>query len=377
MNQFKNKKVKKLLLLASVWTVVAGKAQNSHVLGCFLEEGTASIYEKTKTGFVPVDSGRIFCGSIASPKEKEGDFRSPLGVYHVSKPIPYHGSYALPIEFPNAMDREAGRTGSGFLIHIGPSSEGCTSTIGEEFQEVVQKKVSEGEIWSFPSRMTAAKTAAWKLAWGSSHYELIDTLAARYALLEGTDMSVPEPLSVQIEWAKDVESFGIDTAIAGVPLSTVMGKILFPDSSTLIQFSDKTGETTRFAQVQQWFTAAVVPFEKVTIMSGTRTVAEIGRIKSGYVVTADAGTAEGNMALAVCRATESSPPTPVTVVYLDDQRYVCSDNSLPFKTAPSRLYPDGIVVVADVNAETVTFVVMGQAKVYRRCSGELGLFRQL
>lgn len=354
---------------------MAGKAQNSHVLGCFLEEGKAVIYEKTRTGFVPVDSGQIFCGSISTPKEKEGDFRSPLGVYRVGNPVAYHGSYALPIEFPNAMDREAGRTGSGFLIHIGPSSEGCISAIGQEFLRSIARNIAGQEIWSFPSRMTAAKTEAWKTAWGSSHYELIDTLAARYALLEGIDTSVSEPLSVQIKWPKDVESFGIDTSITDLSLSTVMERILFPDSSTLIQFSGKTGENTRFAQVQQWFTAAVVPFEKVAIMSGTRTVAEITRIKSGYVVTADAGTAEGNMALAICRSNsnQSSPPAPVTVVYLDDQRYVCHDG-LPFKTAPSQFFSDGIV--ADVDASTITFVVMGQQQVWLRCSGEGKLFRR-
>jgi murein L,D-transpeptidase YafK len=79
-------------------------------------------------------------GKLGVYKIKEGDQRTPLGVYTVTSRLQgqklpdFYGSGALPISYPNEWDRLQGRSGSGIWLHGVPSgsysrppmsSDGC------------------------------------------------------------------------------------------------------------------------------------------------------------------------------------------------------------------------------------------------------------
>ena len=79
-------------------------------------------------------------GKEGSEKAKEGDKKTPIGVYHVTANLPrnkltdFYGSGAFPINYPNEWDKRAGRTGHGIWLHGTPSdtysrppraSDGC------------------------------------------------------------------------------------------------------------------------------------------------------------------------------------------------------------------------------------------------------------
>jgi murein L,D-transpeptidase YafK len=79
-------------------------------------------------------------GKEGSEKAKEGDKKTPIGVYHVTGTLPkakltdFYGSGAFPINYPNEWDKRAGRTGHGIWLHGTPSdtysrppkaSDGC------------------------------------------------------------------------------------------------------------------------------------------------------------------------------------------------------------------------------------------------------------
>lgn len=79
-------------------------------------------------------------GKLGSGKEREGDKKTPLGVYHVTSFLPpqklpdFYGKGAFPLNYPNAWDRQHGRTGSGIWLHGTPpetwaraplASDGC------------------------------------------------------------------------------------------------------------------------------------------------------------------------------------------------------------------------------------------------------------
>ncbi len=79
-------------------------------------------------------------GKLGVYKLKEGDQRTPLGVYTVTSRLAgqklpdFYGSGALPISYPNEWDRLSGRSGSGIWLHGVPSdsysrpplsSDGC------------------------------------------------------------------------------------------------------------------------------------------------------------------------------------------------------------------------------------------------------------
>jgi murein L,D-transpeptidase YafK len=79
-------------------------------------------------------------GKYGVNKLKEGDQKTPVGVYYITGHLPGarvpdgYGSGALPINYPNEWDKVNGRTGSGIWLHGTPSdsfsrpplsSDGC------------------------------------------------------------------------------------------------------------------------------------------------------------------------------------------------------------------------------------------------------------
>jgi murein L,D-transpeptidase YafK len=87
-------------------------------------------------------------------KQREGDQKTPLGVYHVTSMIPgaklpdLYGWGAFPINYPNDWDRRAGRTGHGIWLHGVPSesyarapraSDGCIALANDEIAELAKR----------------------------------------------------------------------------------------------------------------------------------------------------------------------------------------------------------------------------------------------
>lgn len=107
----------------------------------------------------------VTIGKNGMDKFKEGDKKTPLGVYHVTgniareklhatygKASELYGSGALPISYPNAWDRRQGREGYGIWLHGVPfdtysrpprASDGCVALTNEDF-EVIAKYATVG-----------------------------------------------------------------------------------------------------------------------------------------------------------------------------------------------------------------------------------------
>ncbi|MFZ5510523.1 MAG: L,D-transpeptidase Cds6 family protein [Pseudomonadota bacterium] len=79
-------------------------------------------------------------GKAGAEKWREGDKKTPIGVYHVTASLPrqklgdFYGSGAFPISYPNEWDKRLGRNGHGIWLHGTPSdtfsrppraSDGC------------------------------------------------------------------------------------------------------------------------------------------------------------------------------------------------------------------------------------------------------------
>ena len=87
-------------------------------------------------------------GKKGAGKYVEGDNKTPIGVYNVTRFIAdsqlpdLYGSGAFPIDYPNSWDRRLGRTGHGIWLHGTPtstysrpplSSEGCVALSNDDF----------------------------------------------------------------------------------------------------------------------------------------------------------------------------------------------------------------------------------------------------
>ena len=69
----------------------------------------------------------ISSGKAGAEKSREGDQKTPLGVYFVTASLPktqisdFYGNGAFPISYPNEWDRQLGKDGSGIWLHGVPS----------------------------------------------------------------------------------------------------------------------------------------------------------------------------------------------------------------------------------------------------------------
>ena len=70
----------------------------------------------------------VTLGKNGVEKTREGDQKTPIGVYHVTANLPrqkltdFYGAGAFPINYPNEWDRSNGRKGHGIWLHGTPSA---------------------------------------------------------------------------------------------------------------------------------------------------------------------------------------------------------------------------------------------------------------
>ena len=93
----------------------------------------------------------VSLGKNGVDKAREGDQKTPIGVYHVTANLPrqklsdFYGAGAFPINYPNAWDKQLGRNGHGIWLHGTPSdtysrppraSDGCIVLANADLEAV-------------------------------------------------------------------------------------------------------------------------------------------------------------------------------------------------------------------------------------------------
>ena len=93
----------------------------------------------------------VTLGKNGTDKLREGDQKTPLGVYHVTANLPrkkltdFYGAGAFPINYPNEWDRRQGRGGYGIWLHGVPrdvyarpprASDGCIVLANPDLESV-------------------------------------------------------------------------------------------------------------------------------------------------------------------------------------------------------------------------------------------------
>ena len=148
----------------------------------------------------------ITVGKKGVEKEREGDQRTPLGVYHIESVVAkerltdFYGPGAFALNFPNEWDKRLGKTGSGIWLHGTPSttysrpplaSDGCMVLTNDDFLKI-SKYIDIGTTpiiimpridWQAPEKWLDSRAAfssalnSWKQDWESlntdrylSHY---------------------------------------------------------------------------------------------------------------------------------------------------------------------------------------------------------------
>ena len=72
-------------------------------------------------------SSKVIIGKNLGDKKKEGDLKTPIGVYKLIEKLdkldPFYGPFALKSDYPNDFDRSLNKTGHGIWIHGVPNNE--------------------------------------------------------------------------------------------------------------------------------------------------------------------------------------------------------------------------------------------------------------
>ena len=148
----------------------------------------------------------VSTGKRDGEKMREGDEKTPIGVYHVTASLPrnklsdIYGSGAFPISYPNEWDRRHGRNGHGIWLHGTPSdtysrapraSNGCVVLANADL-DALSKKLQVGltpviisekiewlslDDWNAERNALNAEIERWRSDWESrdtdrylSHY---------------------------------------------------------------------------------------------------------------------------------------------------------------------------------------------------------------
>jgi murein L,D-transpeptidase YafK len=138
----------------------------------------------------------VASGKNGAEKAREGDEKTPIGVYHVTASLPrrtlsdFYGSGAFPINYPNAWDRIQGRNGHGIWLHGTPSdtysrpprsSNGCVVLANADLDVLAQSLqigltpviISEDvewlslDDWASERRVFREQFEQWRADWES------------------------------------------------------------------------------------------------------------------------------------------------------------------------------------------------------------------
>jgi murein L,D-transpeptidase YafK len=142
----------------------------------------------------------VTLGKNGMEKTREGDQKTPIGVYHVTANLPrqkltdFYGAGAFPINYPNEWDRRKGRNGHGIWLHGTPSalysrppraSDGCIVlanpdllTLGGYLQVGLTPVIIADEVeWSDAAAVEAERSSLaaaleqWRADWQSRDTE--------------------------------------------------------------------------------------------------------------------------------------------------------------------------------------------------------------
>ncbi|MGH6692383.1 MAG: L,D-transpeptidase family protein [Gammaproteobacteria bacterium] len=195
-------------------TVVQLQPQQRHVLVVDTARSTLYVFENRGGELSYVTDYYVSIGKNGIDKFREGDNKTPLGVYHVTgrlsreklnatygKLAQLYGVGALPINYPNEWDRREGRNGHGIWLHGVPydtysrpplASNGCIALTNEDFTTISRDIqigltpviIANGVDWVAPGARVALRDAllqqieSWRQDWENRN---IDQYLAHYA----------------------------------------------------------------------------------------------------------------------------------------------------------------------------------------------------
>jgi murein L,D-transpeptidase YafK len=160
----------------------------------YKKESELEVWKKTQAGEYALLKSFPICrwSGQLGPKQREGDRQAPEGFYTITPAqMNPNSAYYLSFDtgYPNAFDRDKGRTGSQLMVHGTCSSRGCYAMTDDGIAEVyaLAREAFAGgqkgfQFQAYPFRMTAENLTKFRkdtnmpfwanLKEGSDHFEV-------------------------------------------------------------------------------------------------------------------------------------------------------------------------------------------------------------
>jgi murein L,D-transpeptidase YafK len=181
----------------------------------------------------------VTLGKNGMEKTREGDQKTPVGVYHVTANLPrkkltdFYGAGAFPINYPNEWDRRQGRKGHGIWLHGVPSdvysrapraSDGCIvlsnpdlESVGRHLQVGLTPVIIADEVeWIDAAAVETERAAlagafeSWRADWQSRDSErYLAHYSGRFASREGQDYAAWSEHKRKVNAAKSWIKVGV------------------------------------------------------------------------------------------------------------------------------------------------------------------------
>ena len=128
-------------------------ARNRHAIAVDTSRSRLYLFANSAVGLRLVADYYISVGKSGVEKKAEGDLRTPLGVYFITSNLDpksltnFYGAGALPINYPNILDSQRGKTGKGIWLHGTPpgqfsrppqATDGCVVLANPDLRHVIK-----------------------------------------------------------------------------------------------------------------------------------------------------------------------------------------------------------------------------------------------
>ena len=127
--------------------------RNRHAIAVDTSRSRLYLFANSTAGLRLVADYYISVGKSGVEKKAEGDLRTPLGVYFITSNLDpksltnFYGAGALPINYPNILDSQRGKTGKGIWLHGTPpgqfsrppyATDGCVVLANPDLRHVIK-----------------------------------------------------------------------------------------------------------------------------------------------------------------------------------------------------------------------------------------------
>ncbi|MEO5691627.1 MAG: L,D-transpeptidase family protein [Usitatibacter sp.] len=207
----------------------------------------------------------ISLGKSGTDKEREGDQKTPIGVYRITsvkEKLPdFYGSRAFPIDYPNEWDRMNGRQGHGIWLHGTPSTtysrppratDGCVVLTNDDFARlsryvdvsrtpvVIGQSVQwhEARAWEGERDQFLSSFNKWKSDWESLD---VDRYFSHYSPQSRTDFAAWKSAKRKINSGKSWVKVGVnDMSLFAYPGGRDMMMVTFEQDYRSSNLSNRT-----------------------------------------------------------------------------------------------------------------------------------------